>query len=174
MCYNTHYQYGLRPDRKDGYSMDLEQCLQQEQLYQFRNFSHADAWELGCALVSACAEMEGPLAVEIELNHVLIFRFYPDGTGKFHEQWLRRKRNIVNTMEKSSLRCKFELAQSGEDLARDWCLDPMQYAACGGGFPIRLRGGSVIGAIAVSGLPDLRDHAALIEGLRRYFEKYPQ
>ena len=50
--------------------MDLEKVLQQEREYQFRNFSHADAWELGNELVAACAEMEGPLAVEIEVNHV--------------------------------------------------------------------------------------------------------
>lgn len=154
--------------------MDLEKVLQQEREYQFRNFSHADAWELGNELVAACAEMEGPLAVEIEVNHVIVFRYYPDGTGKFHEQWLQRKRNMVNTVEKSTLRCKFEIEQNHEDLERDWCLSPLQYAACGGGFPIRLRGGSVIGVVAVSGLPDLRDHAALIEGLRRYFEKHPQ
>ncbi len=154
--------------------MDLEKVLQQEREYQFRNFSHADAWELGNELVAACAEMEGPLAVEIEVNHVIVFRYYPDGTGKFHEQWLQRKRNMVNTVEKSTLRCKFEIEQNHEDLERDWCLSPLEYAACGGGFPIRLRGGSVIGVVAVSGLPDLRDHAALIEGLRRYFEKHPQ
>lgn len=154
--------------------MDLEKVLQQEREYQFRNFSHADAWELGNELVAACAEMEGPLAVEIEVNHVIVFRYYPDGTGKFHEQWLQRKRNMVNTVEKSTLRCKFEIEQNHEDLERDWCLSPLEYAACGGGFPIRLRGGSVIGVAAVSGLPDLRDHAALIEGLRRYFEKHPQ
>ena len=154
--------------------MNLERCIEQEQTYQFRNFSHADAWELGNELVAACSEMEGPLAVEIEVNHVVVFRYYPDGTGRFHEQWLRRKRNMVNTVEKSTLRCKFEIEQNHEDLERDWCLSPLEYAACGGGFPIRLRGGSVIGVVAVSGLPDLRDHAALIEGLRRYFEKHPQ
>lgn len=153
---------------------NLEKCLEQEQTYQFRNFSHADAWELGNDLVAACAEMEGPLAVEIEINHVVVFCYYPDGTGRFHQQWLERKRNMVNTVEKCSLRCRFEIERSGSDLLRDWCLSPLDYAACGGGFPIRLRGGSMIGVIAVSGLADVRDHAALIEGLRRYFEKHPQ
>lgn len=154
--------------------INLEKCLEQEQTYQFRNFSHADAWALGNDLVAACAEMEGPLAVEIEINHVVVFCYYPDGTGRFHQQWLERKRNMVNTVEKCSLRCRFEIERSGSDLLRDWCLSPLDYAACGGGFPIRLRGGSMIGVIAVSGLADVRDHAALIEGLRRYFEKHPQ
>ena len=79
---------------------------------------------------------------------------------------------MVNTVEKSTLRCKFEIEQNHEDLERDWCLSPLQYAACGGGFPIRLRGGSVIGVAAVSGLPDPGDQIALLNGLRTYFETH--
>lgn len=151
--------------------MDLQECIHEEDLYQFQSFSHADAWELGNDLVQACAGMEGPLAVEIEINHVIVFRYFPDGTGMFHEQWLKRKRNTVNTVEKSSLRVFYELEASGEDLYRDWGLPTSEYAACGGGFPIRLRNGSVIGVVAVSGLPHLRDHAVLVEGLRQYFDR---
>ncbi len=42
---------------------------------------------LGHALVDACEKMGAPLAVEIEINHVIVFRYYPDGTGAYHEQW---------------------------------------------------------------------------------------
>ena len=125
----------------------LQACIADEQAYQFTSFSHRDAWELGHALVDACEKMGAPLAVEIEINHVIVFRYYPDGTGAYHEQWLRRKRNLVNLLEKS-------------------------YAACSGAFPIRIRGGSVIGVAAVSGLPDPGDQTALLNGLRAYFEAH--
>lgn len=151
----------------------LNQCKQDEEKYQFAAFSHQDAWELGNELVKACAEMEGPLAVEIEINHVVVFRYFPDGTGKFHEMWLQRKRNTVNTVEKSTLRVFYELETAGETLERDWLLSPADYAGCGGAFPIRQRGGSLIGVAAVSGLPHLRDHEALMTGIRRYWEKHP-
>ena len=82
----------------------LQACIADEQTYQFTSFSHRDAWELGHALVDACEKMGAPLAVEIEINHVIVFRYYPDGTGAYHEQWLRRKRNLVNLLEKSSTR----------------------------------------------------------------------
>ena len=87
----------------------LQACIRDEQTYQFTHFSHRDAWELGHALVSACEQMGAPLAVEIEVNHVIVFRYYPDGTGAYHEQWLRRKRNLVNLLEKSSQRAFYEL-----------------------------------------------------------------
>ena len=153
--------------------MDLEKVLQQEREYQFRIFSHADAWELGNELVAACAEMEGPLAVEIEVNHVIVFRYYPDGTGAYHEQWLRRKRNLVNLLEKSSQRAYYELEASHADQEHDWHLPRSDYAACSGAFPIRIRDGSVIGVAAVSGLPDPGDQIALLNGLRAYFEVHP-
>ena len=62
----------------------LQACIRDEQAYQFTHFSHRDAWELGHALVSACEQMGAPLAVEIEVNHVIVFRYYPDGTGAYH------------------------------------------------------------------------------------------
>ena len=138
----------------------LQACIADEQTYQFTSFSHRDAWELGHALVDACEKMGAPLAVEIEINHVIVFRYYPDGTGAYHEQWLRRKRNLVNLLEKSSQRAYYELEVNCEDQERDWRLPRSDYAACSGAFPIRIRGGSVIGVAAVSGLPDPGDQTA--------------
>ena len=72
--------------RADAISQEaLQACIQDEQTYQFTHFSHCDAWELGHALVSACEQMGAPLAVEIEVNHVIVFRYYPDGTGAYHD-----------------------------------------------------------------------------------------
>ena len=159
--------------RDDAMSQEaLQACIRDEQTYQFTHFSHRDAWELGHALVSACEQMGAPLAVEIEVNHVIVFRYYPDGTGAYHEQWLRRKRNLVNLLEKSSQRAFYELEVNHEDLERDWLLPRIDYAACSGAFPIRIRGGSVIGVAAVSGLPDPGDQTALLTGLRTYFETH--
>ena len=104
----------------------LQACIADEQTYQFTSFSHRDAWELGHALVDACEKMGAPLAVEIEINHVIVFRYYPDGTGAYHEQWLRRKRNLVNLLEKSSQRAYYELEVNCEDQERDWRLRRVQ------------------------------------------------
>ncbi len=152
----------------------LRQCIQEEERYQFSHFSRDDVWELGCALVAATRTMEGPLAVEIELNGTVVFRYYPAGTGAFHEQWLRRKRNTVRVTEHSTLHVFADLASRGVTMLEDMRLDPMDYADCGGGFPLRLRGGCIIGFIGASGLPHLRDHAAVIGGLERYFSVHPQ
>ena len=132
----------------------LQACIADEQTYQFTSFSHRDAWELGHALVDACEKMGAPLAVEIEINHVIVFRYYPDGTGAYHEQWLRRKRNLVNLLEKSSQRAYYELEAShagSGDMTGICPAATMPPAAARS--PSASADGSVIGVAAVSGLP---------------------
>lgn len=162
----------MRQRKKSIMSEELKQCISDEEKYQFDTFSQEDAWNLGVELVQVCSEMEGPLAVEIEVNGLIVFRYFPVGTEKFMEMWLARKTNTVNTMGKGTLRVFYELQETGEDIEKDWLLPKSDYADCGGGFPIRLKNGCLIGAVAVSGLPHLRDHHALMLGIRRFWAKY--
>ena len=150
----------------------LTLALEHEQIYQFPEFSRDDVWELGCDLVESCKDYEGPLAVEIDIAGVMVFRYYPAGTGAFHEMWLERKRKTVQLLEKSSLRVSAELKTSGQTLEKDMLLDPMEYADCGGGFPLRMKNGCIFGFVGVSGLADTVDHAALIGGLKRFFIRH--
>lgn len=152
----------------------MQHCLQQEETYQFTHFDRDDVWALGCALVESARSMEGPLAVEIELNGTVVFRHFPAGTGAFHEQWLARKRNTVRLTGHSSLYIFADLAARGVTMQEDMRLDSVEYADCGGGFPLRLRGGCVIGSLCASGLPHLRDHATVIQALDRFFQTHPQ
>lgn len=52
-----------------------------------------------------------------------------------------------------------------EDASR---LDLDAYAAHGGAFPIAVEGAGVIGAVVVSGLPQVKDHALVVEALERF------
>ena len=46
-----------------------------------------------------------------------------------------------------------------------------EYAAHGGGFPIRVAGAGRVGLMVVSGLPQLDDHALVVECLRALRER---
>ncbi|MEV0503356.1 heme-binding protein, partial [Streptomyces spectabilis] len=43
-----------------------------------------------------------------------------------------------------------------------------RYAAHGGAFPIGVEGVGVIGTVTVSGLPQVADHALVVEALERF------
>ena len=64
---------------------------------------------------------------------------------------------MVRTMEMSSLRLFMTMKKNGETL-EDKGLNGQDYAALGGGFPIRLAKAGVIGSIIVSGLDHMADH----------------
>ncbi len=151
--------------------MDLyAQCLEEEKKYVFKSVTHEDLLQLGLTLIETNKEQKGPLAIRIILNGAEVFSYYPDGTGKYNKLWMRKKANMVTMREMSSLRAYLELERNKEDMEKDWGLNSQDYVACGGGFPIRLECGSVVGAVCVSGLPHFDDHAALIKGIQKYFE----
>ena len=146
-----------------------EKCLAEEKKYTFPEFARGDVWELGCSLVEATKAFRGPLAVTIWINGAEVFAYYPEGTGKFHDMWLTRKRNTVTTLGMASMTWKAKLEMTESSLEEEG-LDPAKYVACGGGFPIRINGGCVIGFIGCSGLADDEDHAAILQGLDKFFK----
>lgn len=142
-------------------------CEKQEERYQFDHFTRGDALRLGLKLNENAQEYSDPVAIEITLNGLTVFRYMPEGTTADNALWLRRKRASVDLTQISSLHFASRLEANGETL-EDHKLDPCAYAACGGGFPILLRGTGAVGSICVSGLPHLDDHRLVIDTLAEF------
>ena len=141
----------------------LAQCEREEERLQFTSFSRADALALGLRLVEDAKAFPDPVAVEITVNGLVVFRYFPDDARLDNELWLARKRRSVELMEMSSLHFLAWLEANGETL-ESRKLPADDYAAGGGGFPIRVRGTGMIGSVCVSGLPDHRDDHRLVTG----------
>lgn len=141
----------------------LAQCEREEERLQFTSFSRADALALGLRLVEDAKAFPDPVAVEITVNGLVVFRYFPDGARLDSELWLARKRRSVELMDMSSLHFLAWLEANGETL-EGRKLPADDYAAGGGGFPIRVRGTGMIGSVCVSGLPDHRDDHRLVTG----------
>ena len=140
----------------------------QEEILQFTHFTNEDAWELGKLLVSEIQRQKLPVAVTIRLNNgYTVFRYAANGTNIQNENWMQRKFNTVRTLETSTLHAAMLLKKSEQTLA-DWFLDEKEYAAAGGGFPIRIEEVGVIGAVIVSGLPHFADHDLIVKCISRY------
>ena len=149
----------------------LKQCLEQEAKYQFDSISHEDVWRLGHILVELGNAQEKPVAVEVQVNGLTMFSFYPDGTSPYYQYVLKKKHTTVNLMNKSSLRFWAENQISGLDPEKDMFLDGTKMQFRGGAFPIRLKGGCVVGSIAVSGMAHTDDHALIIAALDKFFNE---
>lgn len=152
--------------------MTMEELLRilemQEEVLQFSHFTNSDAWELGNIIVAEIKKLGLQVVVSIQLNNgYTVFKYAADGTNLHNDFWLTRKFNMVKVKEMSSLRA-YALLQAQEKTLDDWFLDPKEYGAFGGGFPIRVEEVGVIGAVVVSGLPHVQDHDLVIKCISKY------
>jgi len=137
----------------------------EENQLQFDEFRRSDALAIGTKIVELAREYPDPVAIEIAVNGLVIFRCFTDGALADSELWLERKRRVVDLMAMSSLRFMHWLDMRGETL-ESRKLDPVEYAPGGGGFPIVLKNAEIIGSICVSGMDDhLDDHKLVIDAL---------
>jgi len=143
---------------------------EQESILCFPHFNRKDAWELGQLMASRILDEKLALAAGIRLAAgFILFQYAPEGTAINNENWMTRKFNVVRDMEISSLLYTMRLQKKKQTLESRG-LDPRYYATSGGGFPIRVTGAGVIGAVVVSGLPHLADHDFIVQSLSRFLK----
>lgn len=144
---------------------DLALIAEQERELVFPRFTLETAWTLGTILREAALARAAPVAIDISLPDRLLFHAALPGAGPDNADWVRRKRNTVLRLGTSTLGVGLKLAASGETLEGRYGLSLRDHAAHGGGFPLILEGLGCIGAITVSGLPQIEDHGLIVQAL---------
>ena len=150
------------------YGALMQKCAIEEERLCFETFNREDALRVGLKLYENARVNPEAVAIEITINGLVVFRYFPEGTVPDNGLWLQRKRNTVELMHMSSLRYLAWLELNGETMT-DRKLNPDNYAAGGGGFPINIRGVGVVGSICVSGLPHLEDHQLIVDTLEEMY-----
>jgi uncharacterized protein (UPF0303 family) len=146
-------------------------CVEEEQKYQFPSFNQDDAFKLGTMLYQTAQEEFGkPIAIEIRINHLVVFRYLPEGTGANQCIWLKAKADTVDCMRISTYHFWADVACGGRGL-KERRLDENKYLCMGGGFPIRIRNSSVVGTICVSAFKHFEDHQVIVDTLEKYFKQ---
>jgi uncharacterized protein (UPF0303 family) len=170
----------LRPPVRRGSTVgsvcvvtSLERLIREEQELQFERFDHDTAWALGLALIEAARAVGAPLAIDIRRNGHQLFHAALHGTSPDNDAWLRRKTRVVDRFGHSSLYVGERARQEGTTFEEQMRLHPDRYAAHGGAFPITVRGVGVVGTVAVSGLPQLEDHAFVVRVLSEFLRVAP-
>lgn len=154
-----------------NYAKINELALQQEKELRFDRFSHKDAWELGSFMVDRIYKENVELVVSIrEVNGYILFQHGTETTNLNNQNWLRRKFNTVVLTERSSYGAWADANAKGETPAFHGLSDE-DYAFCGGGFPIRLKTGEMVGVLLVSNLPHEQDHQFIIDSLQEWLHR---
>jgi uncharacterized protein (UPF0303 family) len=146
----------------------LAELAAEEQELQLTSFTNDDAWDLGCALVTAARRAGAPVAVEITRNRHRLFSAALTGATPDNASWIERKSRVVHRFGHSSLLVRQASIERGTTFEAEFGLDPQRYAAHGGAFPVLVRGAGPIGVVVVSGLPRLDDHRMVVTALREH------
>ena len=146
----------------------LAELLDQEERLQLHRFDNEDAFRLGMLLVERARADRLPLAVDLTRVHQQLFHVALPGTSPDNDHWVRRKTATVYRFHRSSYYMGVSCRLKGASLAERFALDPADYAAHGGAFPIRVRGVGLVGTVTVSGLPQEEDHRLVVTTLERY------
>ena len=146
----------------------LAQLAAEEEELQFSGFTNDDAWELGSALVAAGREQGLPIAVDISRNRHQLFHASLPGTTPDNDSWIQRKTRVVDRFGHSSLYVRQASIERGTTFEAEFGLDEERYAAHGGAFPIIVRSVGPVGAVVVSGLPQVADHRMVVAALRAH------
>ncbi len=147
---------------------ELKTRVEEEERLIFDSFDNDCALELGLALVDAARSRKLAVTIDICLGEQQLFHFAMAGTSPNNDAWIRRKSAVVRRFHKSSYHVGQEAVEKGVDFEDSQRLDPEDFAAHGGSFPISLRGTGVVGTITVSGLPQRDDHLLLVQTLERF------
>lgn len=147
---------------------DIARIKQQEQALVFSTFTEADALTIGLAIVRSLEAAGKNGLVDVSLWDRQLFAHSMAGANADNADWVRRKINVVRRFQTSSYRKALEMLDAGRVFEAGNGTDPKDYAAAGGGFPIRLKDGPVIGCVTVSGLPQRDDHNQAVAAIAEH------
>lgn len=150
---------------------DLSTLLEQEQRLIFPTFDTEVAWALGVRLRAAAVEDELPVAIEIRRSGQCLFHAALPGSAADNDDWLARKAAVVDRYAHSSYYVGCLFRSRGGDFDRDSRLDVARFAAHGGAFPLTVTGAGCVGSVAVSGLPQVEDHAFVVRELGHFLAR---
>ena len=144
----------------------VKQLERQEQELVFTRFDNEDAWRLGALLWELAGDR--PVAIDIRRGTQQLFHAALPGAVADNDRWIERKVRVVERFGASSYLVGRRLAAKGQELNAGMGLDPAEYAAHGGAFPVRIGNVGIVAVVTVSGLPQADDHALVVEALTRF------
>jgi len=163
-------------DRYRRHVLDLEALAQnphelltalakQHEQLRFATFDVQASWQLGVTLREVGVAERLPIAIDITLGLQTVFHAALPGSSADNDAWARRKAAVADRYLESSLAVgvRFDRDHGGFDVSSR--LPVMDYAAHGGALPLLLTSGVHLGHVAVSGLPQLQDHALVVSAL---------
>ena len=144
----------------------MDELLAEQAQLVLERFDYALAWQIGSHIQAAAAERNLPIGIEVSHGGSPVFLAIMPGATPDNVDWVRRKRAVALRFHQSSLYMRLLCESKGVNFHTRYRLPEADYAASGGGVPVFAKHVGVVGAVAVSGLPDVEDHRLVVSAIR--------
>jgi len=145
------------------------QLLQQEQKLIFTSLDNSDALFIGEIAKSLGQSRELPIAIQVRLLDWTVYHVSLPGSSSENNQWLDRKARVVDLKHHSTLYERISAEERGVNWHHENNLSKATHAIHGGGFPLIAGNQKFLGALLISGLPQVQDHLLAVEALTNFF-----
>jgi uncharacterized protein (UPF0303 family) len=152
----------------ETYDELLAELTRQEDRLRFRRFDNETALALGAHLLEAARSRGLPVTISVRRGDQRLFHAALPGTSADNDAWIDRKSRVVDRYGHSSYFVGTRFRAAGSTFEESSRLDPDLYAAHGGVFPVIVEGVGPVGTVGISGLPQVDDHAFVVEQLESF------
>jgi uncharacterized protein (UPF0303 family) len=146
----------------------LDELLDQERRLVLSSLDENGAVAIGASILRVAIERDLPVTIEVRLRDRVVFRAARNGTDATNDLYVGGKARLVERFGHASLYERLRYEADGTTFEEATSLTFPEYAPHGGGFPLRVDGAGQVGAVIVSGLPQLDDHALVVECLASF------
>ena len=146
----------------------VESVSEQEARLVLPRADLASLYGLGRRMADTALARGLPILIQVRFGDRLVFVASLPGSTASNDGWAERKSRVVARFEKSSLLVRLTNERDDTSIHVHHSLPEAEYAAHGGAFPLRVAGTGVVGSVVVSGLPQLDDHAFVVEMLEAH------
>lgn len=147
------------------------QLLTEEQILTLPSLEISDALEIGEIAQSLSVTRKLPIAIEVRLGDWVVFHVSLPGSKPENDWWMGRKARVVMLKHHSTMYERVSAEERGVDWHKENNLLDETHAIHGGGLPLITKNEGFVGALLISGLPQVEDHLLGVEVLTEFLAR---
>ena len=155
----------------DNISLSALDLLNQERSLILPDCSVANALEIGEIAKSLAVFRKLPIAIEVRIVNWVVYHASLPGSLPENQDWIDRKARVVLLKHHSTLYERESAQERGVDWHQENNLLDETHAIHGGGLPLITRNKGFVGALLISGLPQVEDHLLGVEVLTEFLAR---
>ena len=154
-----------------SFGFTSNQLLIEERALILPSLDHSNALEIGEIAKSLGQTKKLPIAIEIRLLDWTVYHASLPGSNIENQKWLDRKARVVRLKHHSTLYERISAIESKINWFEVNAVPEIDYAIHGGGLPLISKIEGFVGALLISGLPQVEDHLFGVEVLTEYLAR---